>query len=171
MGRCRGLTAAAVALLVVAGCGGRAQEPTGSLTPSLTSAAPDPSGGATDPRSLPAMTTPSPVTALYQPGDIDAALQPYIDTATTDLAARLGVSTSDLTTRAAVLVIWPDPSLGCPATGMRYAQVPTDGSIIELEHAGHVYRFHTGGARGPFLCRTPLATAPARLGAPPSSIG
>lgn len=170
MGRCRVLSAAA-ALLVVAGCGGRAQEPTGSSGPSLTSVAPEPSGGGTDPRSLPAMTTPIPVTALYRAGDIDPALQLSIDTATTDLAARLGVSPSEVTTRAAVLVIWPDRSLGCPATGMRYAQVPTDGSILELEHAGHVYRYHTGGARGPFLCGTPLAAAPARLGAPPSSNG
>ena len=54
------------------------------------------------------MTTPIPVTALYQLGDIDSALQPYIDTATAELAEELGVSPADVTTRAAVLVIWPD---------------------------------------------------------------
>ena len=117
------------------------------------------------------MTTPIPVTALYQPGDIDSGLQPYLDQATADLAGLLGVSPSEVTTRAAVLVIWPDRSLGCPTKDMRYPQVPTDGSIIELEHAGRIYRYHAGGAREPFQCATPLAKAPTRMGPAPSTQG
>ena len=117
------------------------------------------------------MTTPIPVTALYPSGDIDASLQPYIDTATADLAGLLGVDPSEVTTHAAVLVVWPDRSLGCPAKDMRYPQVPMDGSIIELQHAGKVYRYHTGGARGPFQCATPLSAAPTRAGQAPTTEG
>lgn len=177
MRRCRGLTAAAAVLfvaavlLVAAGCGGDAPEMIGSPTPSVSGSPTETTGDAMDLRSLPAMTTPIPVTALYQSGDIDGGLQPFIDTAAADLAEGLGVSASDVTTHAAVLVIWPDPSLGCPAKGMRYAQVPTDGSIIELGHAGRVYRYHTGGARGPFQCAAPLTTAPTRMGTAPSAEG
>ena len=159
----------AAAALVVAGCSGPGPDTTGSPTPQLTAESPEPTADSTDLRSPPAMTTPIPVTALYQLGDIDSALQPYIDTATAELAEELGVSPADVTTRAAVLVIWPDRSLGCPAKDMRYPQVPTDGSIIELEHAGNVYRYHTGGARGPFQCATPLAKAPTRIGPTPST--
>ena len=117
------------------------------------------------------MTTPIPVTALYQPGDIDSALRPYIDKATAELAEALGVSPADVTTHAAVAVIWGDRSLGCPNPAMRYPQVPVDGAIIELEHAGKVYRYHSGGTRGPFQCATPLVTAPTRMGPTPSTQG
>lgn len=96
-----------------------------------------------------------PVDPWYEPGDIDPGLLPFVDRAITDLAERLGVQSSSITTRAAVLVVWPDTSLGCPQPDMRYAQVPTDGSVIELDVDGVVYRYHTGGQEGPFLCDDP----------------
>jgi hypothetical protein len=44
---------------------------------------------------------------------------------------------------------------------MQYAQVPVDGSVIELGHGGRVYRYHTGGSRTtPFLCDQPLTDKP-----------
>lgn len=107
------------------------------------------------------MTEAIPTEPWYAAGDIEPGLQPFIDQATADLADLLGVDASDITTHAAVLVAWPDTSLGCPQPGMSYPQVITDGSIIELAHDGVVYRYHTGGQRGPFQCQTPLATAPA----------
>lgn len=55
-----------------------------------------------------------------------------------------------------MLVVWPDASLGCPQPDMFYAQVMTDGSVIELEHDGRYYRYHTGGSQGPFICPQPL---------------
>jgi hypothetical protein len=106
------------------------------------------------------MTEAIPTVPLYSQGDIDMGLKPFIDRAATDLAARLGVQPSDIATHAAVLVIWPDASLGCPQPGMRYAQVPTDGSVIELSHDGAFYRYHSGGGREPFLCQVPVKTAP-----------
>ena len=106
------------------------------------------------------MTKPIPVQPLYPSGEVDPGLQPYIDLATRDLAGLLGVQASAISPRAAVLVVWPDASVGCPTPGMRYPQVPTDGSIIELEHDGSVYRYHAGGSLPPFQCPTPLRTAP-----------
>ncbi len=119
----------------------------------VTSAAPDP-------RSTPTVARAIPVTPLYPAGDIDPGLAPFIDQATVDLAALLDVPATDIGTHAAVLVVWPDASLGCPQKDMRYKQVPTDGSVIELTHQGTTYRYHTGGTRGPFQCPVPLLKAP-----------
>ena len=105
-------------------------------------------------------STPTSVQPLYEAGDIDSGLQPFIDQAKDDLAARLGVDAADISTHAAVLVVWPDASLGCPQPDMRYAQVSTDGSVIELSHDGLVYRYHSGGQQGPFLCVQPLTKPP-----------
>ena len=101
---------------------------------------------------------------LY-PGQVDAGLNPFIDTAIADLAERLGVDPQEITTVSAVLVTWPDGSLGCPQPGMEYAQVLQDGSIIELRYAAKVYRYHSGGNRTPFLCDQPLAAPPVPGGA------
>jgi len=38
---------------------------------------------------------------------------------------------------------------------MGYLQTPVDGSLIELSVDGTTYRYHSGGARGPFLCENP----------------
>jgi len=100
--------------------------------------------------------TPSTAEPLYTSGDIANGIQPFIDQAVDDLSARLDVEASTITTHAAVLVVWPDASLGCPQPDMFYAQVMTDGSVIELEHDGRYYRYHTGGNQGPFVCPQPL---------------
>ena len=69
---------------------------------------------------------------MYEQGDIDEGLRPFITEATDDLAARLAIDPADVDVLSAVLVTWPDASLGCPQPDMQYAQVVTDGSIIEL---------------------------------------
>lgn len=102
----------------------------------------------------------SSTTAWYEAGDIEPGLQPFIDLAVADLADRLEVADDDIAVRAAVLVVWPDSSLGCPEPDMAYAQVLTDGSVTELEHDGLFYRYHSGGQEGPFLCTSPLAAEP-----------
>ena len=105
---------------------------------------------------------------MYERGDIDEGLRPFIDQATEDLAARLAIDPADIEALSAVLVTWPDSSLGCPQPGMQYAQVLTDGSIIELGVGEGddmvVYRYHTGGSSGPFLCDQPLDRKPAAGG-------
>lgn len=107
------------------------------------------------------MTRAIPTEALYEQGDIDPGLQPFVDQARADLASLLNVDPQSLTTHAAVLVTWPDASVGCPKPDMRYTQAAIDGSIIELTYASQTYRYHAGGRSGPFLCQTPLTARPA----------
>lgn len=107
-------------------------------------------------------TVPTPAGgSLYEPGDIDAGLAPWIEDATADLAARLSIEPAAISTIAAVLVTWPDAALGCPEPDRQYATVATDGALIELAAGGAVYRYHAGGARGPFLCPRPIVERPA----------
>lgn len=100
--------------------------------------------------------------SLFPPGDVDAGLLPWVELATNQLASALGVETTEVSTVSAVLVVWPDASLGCPEPDQQYAAALTDGAVIELEAGGAVYRFHAGGERGPFLCERPITSAPPR---------
>ncbi len=87
---------------------------------------------------------------------VDPALASVVEQARADLAARLGVPASEIAVRSAELVSWPDGGLGCRAPGMRYKQVPVDGSRTVLEHGGRRFDYHTGGRRAvPFLCQHP----------------
>jgi hypothetical protein len=101
---------------------------------------------------------------VYEEGDIDEGLRPFIAMATADLAARLDVEEAEITPLTAVLVVWPNGALGCPEPGMQYAQVLTDGSVIELGAMGRVFRYHSGGSTTPFLCERPLTSPPAAGG-------
>ena len=95
-------------------------------------------------------TTTTPTTGEPQ---VDPGLLPLVDQAKADLAGVLGVDAGSITLVSAELVEWPDTSLGCPQPDMVYMQVPTDGSLIVLSHAGTEHRYHTGGSEYvPFLC-------------------
>jgi hypothetical protein len=97
---------------------------------------------------------------VYERGLIDRGLAPFTSEAAADLAGRLGVSVDDVEVLTAVIVVWPDASIGCPEPGMSYAQVATDGSVIELGIGDRVYRYHSGGSRRPALCERPLTQPP-----------
>ena len=106
-------------------------------------------------------TTVASVTSTTGGGDIDPGLSPVIPVAVADLAERLGLSESEIEVTAAYLVTWPDASLGCPEPGMQYAQVVTDGAVIELKADEMTYSYHMGGSRyRPFLCETPGSIPP-----------
>jgi hypothetical protein len=90
-------------------------------------------------------------TASVSPG-----LQPLVDQALEDLAARLGIDAQEIQVVEAKAVVWPDASMGCPQPGMSYKQVPRDGSLIRLAAGGRVYAYHGGGTRAPFLCEQTL---------------
>ena len=78
-----------------------------------------------------------------------------------DLAPRLDVDEAEITPVSATSVMWPNGGLGCPEPGMQYAQVLVDGSLVELEHGGQVYRYHVGGSGdAPFLCDPARAVPP-----------
>lgn len=123
---------------------------------------------ATDPASsTPGSSPGSPegsAVAVYEQGDIDEGLRPFIDQAIADLAGRTGVAADDIEVWSAVLVTWPDASLGCPEPDHQYAQVTTDGSVIELSIDGVIHRYHTGGSQTPFLCDQPLDRKPPASG-------
>jgi hypothetical protein len=78
----------------------------------------------------------------------------------------LSIELNTIDVSSAVLVSWPDSSLGCPQPGMQYAQVATDGSLITLSAAGKTYRYHSGGSRTPFLCEASSKTPPATVALP-----
>jgi len=99
---------------------------------------------------------------VFPAGDVDPGLSPWVDDASAELAARLGIDVDEVEVSAAVLVVWPDASLGCPEPDMAYATVLTDGAVIELGVGGAVYRYHAGGSTEPFLCPRPIDTAPQR---------
>lgn len=119
-------------------------------------------------KTTPAVTAPpgEPATeTVYEVGMIDPGLAPFVTMATDDLAERLGVAPESIELLTAVLVTWPNAALGCPEPDRSYAQVLTDGSVIELGADGLVYRYHTGGSRTtPFACDRPLDPVPAPVG-------
>ena len=154
----------AVLLVTAVGCAaddGAATTSTGSVPVTETSVTSSPiAPTTTDGDGEGSDVPPQPIEPFYEAGNIDSGLQPFIDQAAADLAIKLGVDVGGITTHAAVLVVWPDASLGCPQPDMQYTQAQTDGSIIELELDGSIYRYHTGGARGPFICDQPVSKPP-----------
>jgi hypothetical protein len=64
-----------------------------------------------------------------------------------DLVARLGVPEAQVKTRSVKTTTWPDTSLGCPVAGRTYEPTPTKGFVIELQHGGRIYRYHTDATR------------------------
>jgi hypothetical protein len=142
------------ALVLAAGCADRSVAPSVDDTSdaSVVSQATDVTSEV--PRSTPPTTATEGSIPLTSE-QIDPGLAPYVDIAIGDLATRLSVDRSQITTTSATLVQWPDSSLGCPAPGQQYAQVLTDGSVIVLTAGGDEYRYHSGGSRTPFFCEKP----------------
>jgi len=83
---------------------------------------------------------------------IQPAVQALIDLATEDLAGRLDMAPEEIELLSFEFKEWPDGSLGCPQSGMEYAQVLQEGYLIRLEAGGLVYEYHGGGSTSPFLC-------------------
>ena len=128
----------------------------GAPTPStLVLATPAPDKTSTQPGPIEPSTD-----TVYEVGLIDRGLTPFVDRAVDDLATRLEIEPDSIEVLTAVLVTWPDGSLGCPEPDMIYATVLTDGSVIELGVDDLVYRYHSGGDRPPFPCDRPLDPAP-----------
>ena len=102
---------------------------------------------------------------------VDPSLQGQIALALADLVQRLGLlpaetptdpsseldpATVGIEVLVAETVTWPDAGLGCRVAGMRYPQLPVDGSRIVLRYRERSYAYHTGGRRTvPFLCPRP----------------
>ena len=72
-----------------------------------------------------------------------------------DLANRLGIPVEQIELITMEFVTWPDGSLGCPEPGVEYIQVQREGTLIRLRADKHIYQYHSGGGRPPFLCEHP----------------
>ena len=94
------------------------------------------------------------------PPPLDSSLQSFVRQAQQDLSRRLAVPADQIELVEVRDVVWPDKGLGCPQPGMAYTQVQVDGLLIRLRVGGHVYEYHSGGSRPPFLCEQPAGSAP-----------
>ena len=72
-----------------------------------------------------------------------AVLALLLGEARRDLARRLGVGEAEVEPGTLRRTRWPDASLGCPRPGEIYAQVVSEGFVIELQVAKTSYRYHT----------------------------
>jgi hypothetical protein len=71
------------------------------------------------------------------------ASEDALDSALTDLAARLKVGKDAIQITSVEKRMWSDSSLGCPQPGMMYSQVITPGFLIKLTAGGKVYTYHS----------------------------
>lgn len=86
------------------------------------------------------------------PTPSNPALQSLVMQAKEDLARRLSIEVDQIGLVEVEVVVWPDSSLGCPQPGMAYTQVLQDGLLIRLSVGRHMYEYHSGSNRPPFLC-------------------
>ena len=63
-------------------------------------------------------------------------------TAQKDLARRLGVPVQEIRPGGAMRMTWENAALGCPQSGMQYAEVETDGWRLTLRHGTREYTYH-----------------------------
>lgn len=158
--RCRLVTVAVLVLVVLTmtSCAAGPGSPVASGGSSSTTPPVPPVSASSSDLSRSAPTTATSTRRAGAPtlaiSGIEPALDPYVTRAREDLAGRLGVPPGEVELVASALVTWPDAALGCPRPGMSYAQVATDGALIELRVTGKVYRYHSGGSTLPFLCQT-----------------
>jgi hypothetical protein len=148
----------AVAVLLLAACGGgeasvtteavssglpSTSDPAESTMPLEPPTSPTESTLASVPESSES-TAPNSTTGSEGEGVPIALLEPVLIAA----AARSGVDVGEVTVVSAELRDWPDGSLGCPAPGMMYTQVITPGYRVVIEVAGEQldYRMNRRGA-------------------------
>lgn len=163
---------------VVAGCGSdmTTSTPSASPAPSTSPATTTGAGtgtttGTTDTASTIAIVTATTPGATTPDGGAPTGsamttnrgdtMQAQVTAAIADLADRLTVDPTGITTVSATSVEWPNGSLGCPKPGMSYTQMITRGRKIVLAANGKQYEYHAGASGAPFLCDQPaLGSAP-----------
>jgi len=86
---------------------------------------------------------------------VNPELEPWVDMAVQDLAAKLSAKPEDIDVLEAGYVTWPDSSLGCPQPDMGYMQALTDGLLIVLRNGSTSYHYHGRREGPPFYCERP----------------
>ena len=77
----------------------------------------------------------------------------WVQAATDDLAAKIGVAQADIELVQVEEVVWPDSGMGCPDPGQMYAQATQKGFRIVLRSGEKEYAYHGGVDGEPFLCK------------------
>lgn len=88
---------------------------------------------------------------------VDPGLQPLVELAVADLAARLNVEGETISVDSALLVSWPDRGFLGPAYLRQIREVPVDGAEIVLTVSGRSFRYRTGGSVYTPVLYEPLA--------------
>ena len=78
--------------------------------------------------------------------------QAPITQAKEQLARKLNIPVEEINIFSILAIEWPDASLGCPRSGMSYANVFTPGYQIALEWNRSIYTFHTDTKDKVVLC-------------------
>ena len=89
---------------------------------------------------------------VYDGDDYPPELGGLVETIVADAAGRLGITSNDLDVVAVAEVVWSDASLGCPAPGLVYAQVVTDGLRVVVQANNLSLDYRASGVDTWFLC-------------------
>lgn len=85
----------------------------------------------------------------------DPTIQKLITTATEDLAKRFNIASDKIQVKEALVITWPDSSLGCPNPSSAYIQVMTPGYLIRLQASDRTYEYHTDTRSQVVYCENP----------------
>lgn len=83
-----------------------------------------------------------------------------VEMAKANLAANLGIDSSEIGVSEAGYVTWRNSSIGCPAADTAYMDVLTHGSRIVLKAGGSTFHYHSAGGVQPTYCPKPSAKKP-----------
>ena len=140
-------------IIILSACGSTAPEVSSSPEPVLNIA---------ESEKVPPISTPVPTVLVDESqdtSDMEPISRESVEKARTDLMKRLDISSDQIRVVEAMLVDWPDTSLGCPQPGMVYAQVITPGYYIVLEAKEQQYPYHTDLEEQVILCLGNLSDA------------
>ena len=77
-----------------------------------------------------------------------------------DAATRTGIARTNLRVESAIIVTWPDGSLGCPQPGINYTMALVPGYRVKVRAGDQVLDYHAS-RRGYFvLCPAGMAIEP-----------
>lgn len=96
--------------------------------------------------------TPQPTVMVIKTQTTEKGRDQAIERARKDLMTKLKITAETIAVVTAEEITWPDTSLGCPKTGMFYAQVLTPGYKIILFAKGKKYDYHAGSGESLILC-------------------
>jgi len=162
------LTAGALTIALLAGCGDEGQDGASPSQPGSTSEDTSTSEDATSTTEEPIMPTddsgatkvpPSSVALPTGPVPSSILEQPQVRAAVADLAERLQVEESAVTVAGYFAVTWRDGSIGCPEPGMMYTQALVPGTQMVLQADDQLHAYHAASGQPFVYCANPQEPA------------